>query len=219
MEKSTDILLIGFGNPGRLDDGLGPALAARVEAWKLPGVTVDSDYQLTVEDASDLAKHEVVIFADAALTGREPFYLEEVKAEAAQSFSTHSVEPPALMDMAAKLFGARTRGFMLGIRGYEFNEFGERLSAKATSNLEQALQYIRLVLEDPRLLEDSRLLDMPNRLTGAGQSRRTARRHPRRARPRPPAATRPRFCRRRLSSRRSRRRSRRRPPRGWSWRR
>ena len=26
-----NVLLIGFGNPGRLDDGLGPALAAEIE--------------------------------------------------------------------------------------------------------------------------------------------------------------------------------------------
>ena len=34
------MLLLGYGNPGRLDDGLGPALAAQVERLALPGVTV-----------------------------------------------------------------------------------------------------------------------------------------------------------------------------------
>ena len=43
-------LVIGFGNPGRLDDGLGPALAARFEAKGLDDVVVDADYQLTVKD-------------------------------------------------------------------------------------------------------------------------------------------------------------------------
>ena len=46
------VLLIGYGNPGRLDDGLGPALAAAVEKLAIPGVTVDADYQLNVEDAA-----------------------------------------------------------------------------------------------------------------------------------------------------------------------
>ncbi len=31
------ILLIGYGNPGRGDDGLGPLLAARIEALAIPG--------------------------------------------------------------------------------------------------------------------------------------------------------------------------------------
>jgi DNA-binding response OmpR family regulator len=44
------VLVIGYGNPGRLDDGLGPALAETLQRLDLPGVTVDADYQLTAED-------------------------------------------------------------------------------------------------------------------------------------------------------------------------
>jgi hydrogenase maturation protease len=153
MEQKGGILLIGYGNPGRLDDGLGPALAAEVEKWQLPGVTVDSDYQLTVEDAGDVAAHDIVIFADASVNGKEPFFLDPIVPKAALSFSSHSVEPEALLHMAHALFNGSTRGYALGIRGYEFNEFGERLSSRAASNLQDALQYIKRVLEDPSLLD------------------------------------------------------------------
>lgn len=155
MENARSILLIGYGNPGRLDDGLGPALAAAVEQWDHPGVTIDSDYQLTVEDASDVAKHDIVIFADASTNGREPYYVEAVEPKAALSFSSHSVEPSVLLHLAQTLFAGNTRGYILGIRGYEFNEFGERLSEKASANLDSALQYIRMVLDDPQLLEQT----------------------------------------------------------------
>ncbi len=153
MNSTRKILLIGYGNPGRLDDGLGPALAAAVEELQLPNVTVDSDYQLTVEDASDVAAHDIVIFADASTNGQEPYYVEAVEPKAALSFSSHSVEPAVLLHLAQTLFDAKTRGYILGIRGYEFNEFGERLSDAAAENLEKALQYITLVLADPQLLE------------------------------------------------------------------
>jgi hydrogenase maturation protease len=143
------ILLIGYGNPGRLDDGLGPALAAEAERWELPGLTVDADYQLTVEDASDIADHDVVLFADASVNGREPFYLESVTPRRSEGFSTHSVEPDALMDLAQRLFGARTRGYILGIRGYEFNEFGEGLSVRAQENLRAAADFLRERLAAP----------------------------------------------------------------------
>ena len=33
------LLVIGYGNPGRLDDGLGPAFAAQVERLQLPDVS------------------------------------------------------------------------------------------------------------------------------------------------------------------------------------
>lgn len=153
MDSAPRILLIGFGNPGRLDDGLGPALAADAERWAPAHVTVDSDYQLTVEDASDIAAHDIVILADASVNGREPFYVERIVPVAAQSFSTHSVEPAPLLHMAHELFGADTRGYILGIRGYEFNEFGERLSPCAADNLRQALDFLRHALEDPRMLD------------------------------------------------------------------
>ena len=42
------ILVIGYGNPGRLDDGLGPAFAERIQAMELPSVTVESNTSLTL---------------------------------------------------------------------------------------------------------------------------------------------------------------------------
>jgi hydrogenase maturation protease len=153
MNSRPRILLIGYGNPGRLDDGLGPAVAAAAETWKLSHVTVDSDYQLTVEDAADIAAHDIVVLADASVNGREPFFIEAVTPVQAQSFSSHSVEPGPLLHMARSLFDGNTRGYILGIRGYEFNEFGERLSPRAQDNLRQALDFLRLALDDPRLLD------------------------------------------------------------------
>jgi hydrogenase maturation protease len=153
MNQAPRILLIGYGNPGRLDDGLGPAVAAAAETWKLTHVTVDSDYQLTVEDAADIAAHDIVVLADASVNGREPFYVEAVVPVPAQSFSSHSVEPGPLLHMARSLFDGHTRGYILGIRGYEFNEFGERLSPRAQDNLRQALDFLRLALDDPRLFD------------------------------------------------------------------
>ena len=87
------VLFIGYGNPGRRDDGLGPGLAERVERLAIPGVTVDSDYQLTVEDAEAVARHEVTIFADASIGGMEPFYFRRVEAHGVPGFSSHGVEP------------------------------------------------------------------------------------------------------------------------------
>jgi hydrogenase maturation protease len=138
----SGILVIGYGNPGRLDDGLGPAFAAALEELNLPGVTVDSNYQLSVEDAADVADHDFVIFVDAHVSCDPPFSFEPVEPIPALSFSSHSVEPTALMALAADLFGGKTKGFALGIRGYEFNEFGEIISDQAKKNLDAALSFL-----------------------------------------------------------------------------
>ena len=140
------VLLIGFGNPGRLDDGLGPALAKAVEQMQLPGVTVDSDYQLTVEDADAIAHHKVVIFADADVSGPEPFSVQAVVGSDELSFSSHSASPAAVVGLAKHLFAGQAQAFLLGMRGYEFNEFAEVLSEKAAANLDATVAFIGRVL-------------------------------------------------------------------------
>jgi hydrogenase maturation protease len=153
--KARRILLIGFGNPGRRDDGLGPALAEEVSRMGLE-VTVDSDYQLSVEDAQTIAGHDVVVFADAADRGPEPFDFRAVHPERSVSFSTHSVRPEQALGLARELFDARTDGFVIAIRGYDFNEFGEALSDAARSNLRAAAGFLRETLP---ALAASRALD------------------------------------------------------------
>ena len=136
------ILFIGYGNPGRLDDGLGPALAEKIEAASLEGLTVEADYQLVVEDAVDVSKHDIVIFADAAVNGKEPFFFKEIRSRSPISLNSHSVSPEAVLFFAQKMFHARTRAYVLGIRGYEFDGYEERLSEGAVENLEKAYQFI-----------------------------------------------------------------------------
>ena len=148
MSTPSTVLLIGYGNPGRLDDGLGPALADVFEAKQLDGVTVDSNYQLSVEDADAIAQHDVVLFVDASVSGREPFWFDRVDPKKEVSFSSHSISPEALMDMSNNILNGNTRGYILGIRGYEFNEFGERLSSKANENLAEAVKFVEMALSD-----------------------------------------------------------------------
>lgn len=147
-DKPADILLIGFGNPGRLDDGLGPAFADAVEAMNIDGVTVDADYQLAVEDSAAVAAHQTVVFADAAVDGPAPFSFRrlEARAKVPLGFTSHSVRPEAVLVMAREMFDSEAEAYMLGIRGYEFNQFAEGLSTPARRNLRAALEFIEPVL-------------------------------------------------------------------------
>ncbi|MBP7934651.1 MAG: hydrogenase maturation protease [Phycisphaerae bacterium] len=147
-KKDATVLLIGYGNPGRLDDGLGPALAGVVESLALPAVTVDADYQLTVEDAQAVAEHDIVVFADADATGEAPFSFRPIEPEAGINFSTHSIEPRQVLGLAHALFGGCTRGFILGIRGYDFDDFGESLSSRARVNLAAAIRFVERFLRE-----------------------------------------------------------------------
>ena len=143
----TKILVIGYGNPGRGDDGLGPALIKLVEENGLGcesgacGVTTDSDYQLNIEYAVDFAKHDIVIMVDAGETGPEPFGFDRVIPMKDSRFTTHSVSPGTLAALTGELTETPPDCHLLAIRGYNF-DFGEGLSDRAVENLKSAYEFI-----------------------------------------------------------------------------
>jgi len=151
--RRRKILVIGYGNPGRLDDGLGPACAEQIEALGLPGVSVDADYQLNVEHAAAAARHDVVVFADASVDGEAPFSFTPLAPAAEIGFTSHSVAPAAVLAVARTLFDSGVQGFALGIRGYRFNEFGEALSRRARQNLSAAVGFLDEIIRGDRFGE------------------------------------------------------------------
>ncbi len=148
----ADTLLLAWGNPGRGDDGLGPALAELLGA-RAPGVVaVESDYQLQVEDAAECAGHRRVIFADADRSGPEPFSCRRLApATSGLSFSSHSVSPGGLLALTRQLFGQEPEAWLVGVRGYEFDSFHEGLSRRARANLAAAADYLSCALRAGRL--------------------------------------------------------------------
>jgi hydrogenase maturation protease len=119
-----------------------------------------------VEDAEAVARHDAVIFADAADAGPEPFSFRELTRTEECGFSTHSVRPEVVLGLARQMFQARTRAYVLAIRGYEFNEFAERLSEGARRNLAEAEQFIARAI--PALLEGRDVAGRPGQ--GVGQA-------------------------------------------------
>jgi hydrogenase maturation protease len=132
------VLVLGYGNPGRQDDGLGPAAAAYLDSLEWPNLTTSDAYQLNIEDALDIAAHDVVWFVDAAKAGPAPFAIHDVAPCATIEFTSHVLRPEALLAIAGQCYGARPRAFLLAIRGYEF-EFVEALTQGARDNLHAAV--------------------------------------------------------------------------------
>ncbi len=150
------ILLYGFGNPARGDDGLGPALAAAIEELGIPDLTVDANYQLTVEDAAEIAGYDAVVFADAATQGPTPFWFSRIddttvaRAGSTLGWTSHSVSPVQVVALAHGMFASKVAAYTLGIRGYEFCELDEALSSQAIDNLTEAVTFARKALVERR---------------------------------------------------------------------
>lgn len=140
-ERAGRVLVLGYGNPGRRDDGLGPALAARIEVAGLPGVETDADYQLTIEDAAAMACFERVLFADASHDAEAPCELRRLEPAPAIEFSSHTITAEAVVAICEEHFGPAPEAWMLAIRGYEF-DFAEGLTERATHNLDRATAFV-----------------------------------------------------------------------------
>lgn len=155
-----DILILGYGNPGRQDDGLGPAVAERIDALGLPGVTTDADYQLNIEDAATMARYGVVLFVDASIDAPEPYSLEKVSAATEIAFTSHSVSTSSLLAMCEEHFGGAPEAYVLGIRGHGF-EFKEGLTPEGEQRLEEAVTFIQSLIRTWRETD----MESTNKLT------------------------------------------------------
>jgi hydrogenase maturation protease len=140
------ILIYGYGNPGRQDDGLGVELVKRLEDWSIQTgfreIEFDSNYQLNIEDAEAISLKDMVIFADASTEEIEDYLFTEVTGERDVSFTTHAASPGYIVKLCQDLFEKCPQVFLLHIKGYQW-EFKEGLSEEAENNLERAVSFMK----------------------------------------------------------------------------
>ncbi len=143
------MLLFGYGNPGRGDDGLGPALIEAASPHAPASLICLSDMQLQVEHVSDLADMQLVLFADADMSCAAPVMLEEIYPVQDVSYTSHAMTPQALLHAFQQLYGINAPpAFLLRMRGYQF-ELGDAFSAQAQHNLKAALHLVQQLVESP----------------------------------------------------------------------
>jgi hydrogenase maturation protease len=151
------ILIYGYGNPGRQDDGLGIALTERLVDWvlenQISGVEFDNNYQLNIEDAATIAQKDLVIFADASDEDIQDFCISQVDGSTKVSFTTHAASPGYVLQLCKELFQKEPLVLLLHIKGYEW-AFREGLSEQAGENLSRAFEYMQALLTDSENVND-----------------------------------------------------------------
>ena len=142
------LLIYGYGNPGRQDDGIGARFVEMVDAWieqeKLTDIFTDCNYQLNIEDSAVVADYETVIFVDASVVEEvEDYKLETIQPnDATIEFTMHAVSTSYVIDLCRKLYGKTPQAYVLHVKAYEF-DFKEELTPKATLNMEAAFQFLQ----------------------------------------------------------------------------
>ena len=133
-----ETLLIGIGNSGRRDDGLGWAFLDRIAETNYSGRIIYR-YQLQIEDAEMISHYKKVIFVDATETSHQDgFIFSKLKPASTFSYSTHQLDPSVVYYLSQDLFQAECECMLLGIQGNEW-ELRLGLSALAKQNLDNAI--------------------------------------------------------------------------------
>lgn len=158
MTEDRRILIYGYGNPGRQDDGLGKALIELAEEWVqkegLENISLDVGYQLLVEDVTLIEGKDLIMFVDASMDERiADFDLAAVAADDKETFTMHQVSPGFILALYETLYGPAPPSWLLQIRGYEW-ELEESLSPGAQENLGKAWKMLRQILRDPGRLDE-----------------------------------------------------------------
>jgi hydrogenase maturation protease len=150
------VLIIGYGNPDREDDGVAwHILRALTIKLGLPSPDSYEDefpesamidfafyLQLTPEMAEDISAYEHVCFVDAH-TGSipEPIRLIEVESEFQRSPFTHHLTPQSLLSMCETIYGQKPESALLSVLGHRFL-FSRELSGETAALVPQAVESI-----------------------------------------------------------------------------
>lgn len=152
MTLEKTILIYGYGNPGRQDDGLGNEFVEIMEKWiadeGIKNVFTDSNYQLNIEDADTISSKDIVVFVDATIEEIEDFYIDRVEpSEAHVEFTMHAVSPAFVVNLCNDIYRKFPECFLIHIKGYEW-EFQEGLTDAAKANLQKAVDFVKQKILD-----------------------------------------------------------------------
>jgi hydrogenase maturation protease len=140
------LLVLGYGNPSRGDDGLGPRLVEALEGKPARGVDFEVGFQLAIEDAATVSEYARVLFVDADASGKAPFRAVPIGPSETLEFTSHDVSAQTVLAICEESFGAAPAAWLLAVCGYEFG-FAEKLSSGAEENLRSATAFVRTLIE------------------------------------------------------------------------
>jgi hydrogenase maturation protease len=150
------LLLIGYGNPDREDDGVAWHIlrALTIKLGLIPPESYEDEFpesaqiefafhlQLTPEMAEEIASYPYVCFIDAH-TGNipEPVRLINVESEFQHSPFTHHLTPQSLRSMCETIYGKKPDAVLLSVLGHRFL-FTRELSHETAELVPQAVALI-----------------------------------------------------------------------------
>ena len=135
------MLVIGYGNDLRSDDGAGRAVADAIADRALPGVEVRSMSQLTPELSLEIAGRTTVVFVDADVDATELRTRRVVAGSAGDRVMTHHGDPATLLELTSTVGETPAEAFVVSIPATNL-EMGFEFSPPTAKAIDEAVDFI-----------------------------------------------------------------------------
>jgi len=138
------MLVIGYGNPLRGDDGVGRTVAEAVLAGELEGCDVVNVQALLPELAERVARSSRAVFVDARI-GPTPGRISTdaiMPTDADATWQGHALGPGAVVRLAGQLYGWKGDAWLVSIEVTELG-YGTGLSAPVAAVVPEAVAAVR----------------------------------------------------------------------------
>ena len=153
---TASILIFAIGNESRGDDALAPLLLRKLDVWlQAEGRAGDfeliEDFQLQVENVTDMAGCKMVLFIDAGMDTLAPYTFYRAQVSGSHTLYSHALTPEAVLAVYPQIYReAPPPAFVLCIRGEQF-ELGSALSPAAENRLEVAMDFMQSLLQQTEI--------------------------------------------------------------------
>jgi hydrogenase maturation protease len=149
------VLVIGYGNPSRQDDGVGLAVVngLRVRMGQAPREEGDDGFddlgrdldtlflqQLSPELAETLVDYDHVVLVDAHFgIYPELVHRTELDPQAEAAIVSHHFKPGTLLALARQLYGRAPTAELISVRGFAF-DFTSELSPETAAGVARVIE-------------------------------------------------------------------------------
>jgi hydrogenase maturation protease len=147
MVQPGKILVVGYGNSLRSDDGAAHVVTSRLQQQELSQVQVLSVQQLTPELAETLSQVQLAIFVDVYMSDGDTQLRveslpsqEQLESEARWKW-IHQATPRSLLALTKQVYGVSPEAWWVLIPAVNL-DLGETPSAIAQSGIDAATEYI-----------------------------------------------------------------------------
>lgn len=153
MGKIKDILIFGYGNSGRQDDGIGIEMVKQIKSVLAKKTNVNMHYyfdtQLNMEDALRISDMDIVFFIDASAEEIKSVTISKIyPSEPKSCFSFHSFSPGFILKLCQKIYKKSPKVFLVLVKGYKW-DVKEGLSFKGRENMAEAINRMIKLLQNP----------------------------------------------------------------------